>query len=271
MPTLVFSDMDDTFLAPDKSIPVENLAVLDLLAERGIGLVPCTGRSVAGVPEELVASPCVTYAICGGGAITYDLRSGEPIRVNTIEKDVVRALRSDLGECACTFDIFTVDGIFTAEDRWGYLDVIDVPEPMRKTIRALRTKVSGTTDELIESLEGICRISLYFADGAAQEHGHRVLAQHPELYCVSSASCNVEITRADTSKGAALRWLCEYLCVDVADTIAFGDSGNDVSMLQAAGDGVAVANATEECRAAADHVTDACDEAGVARYLNSVL
>lgn len=263
--------MDDTFLAPDKSIPAENLAVLEVLAERGIGLVPCTGRSVAGVPDELASSPCVTYAICGGGAITYDLRSREPIRVNTIEKDVVRSLRRDLGDCACTFDIFTVDGIFTAEDRWGYLDVIDVPEPMRKTIRALRTMVPETTDDLIESLAGICRISLYFADGAAQEQGRRVLAQHPDLYCVSSASCNVELTRADTSKGAALRWLCGYLSVDVADTIAFGDSGNDVSMLQAAGDGVAVANATEECRAAADHVTAACDKAGVARYLKSVL
>ena len=72
-------------------------------------------------------------------------------------------------------------------------------------------------------------------------------------------------------KGAGLRWLCAHLGVDVADTVAFGDASNDVTMLEAAGDGVAMANAILEAVAAADHTTSSCDDSGVARYLMPLL
>ena len=87
----------------------------------------------------------------------------------------------------------------------------------------------------------------------------------------SSLPCNVEVTDVSAHKGAGLRWLCGHLGVDVADTVAFGDASNDVTMLEAAGDGVAMANALPEAVAAADHTTASCDDSGVARYLMPLL
>ena len=85
------------------------------------------------------------------------------------------------------------------------------------------------------------------------------LANHPAVrYAIC---CN----------GAALAWLCGHLGVDTADAVAFGDGDNDLSMIRAAGDGVAMANAIPEVLAAADHVTSSCDEAGVAAYLEPIL
>ena len=80
------------------------------------------------------------------------------------------------------------------------------------------------------------------------------VARRPELVGVSSIPMNVEVTSVMATKGTALLWLCEHLGVSPADTVAFGDSGNDVSMLEVAGDGVAMANACPECLAVADHV-----------------
>ena len=73
------------------------------------------------------------------------------------------------------------------------------------------------------------------------------------------------------SKASALRWLCEYLQIDPAQVIAFGEGENDKEMLQFVGLGLAVANADEVCRAAADGVIGACEEDGVAQYLEQLL
>ena len=75
----------------------------------------------------------------------------------------------------------------------------------------------------------------------------------------------------NTSKGSALTWLCAHLGIDQSATVAFGDSSNDVPMLMAAGDGVAVGNAAPEIRAAADHVCASCDDGGPGLYLRALL
>ena len=82
---------------------------------------------------------------------------------------------------------------------------------------------------------------------------------------------NVEITSVRATKGTALTWLCGHLGISPADAVAFGDSSNDLAMIEAAGDGVAMGNASPEVKAAADHVAPPCAEAGVARYLEPML
>ena len=80
----VFLDMDDTFVAPDKTVPADNLRVLDLALEKGVQVVPCTGRNLAGLPPELASHPSVRYAVCGGGALVYDLGTGEVVSASVI-------------------------------------------------------------------------------------------------------------------------------------------------------------------------------------------
>lgn len=72
-----------------------------------------------------------------------------------------------------------------------------------------------------------------------------------------------EITLAEVNKGVAVRFLMEYVGADIRDSIAFGDGGNDASMLKAAGVGVAMGNADDSAKAAADIVTDGIDEDGI--------
>ncbi len=72
-----------------------------------------------------------------------------------------------------------------------------------------------------------------------------------------------EITKAAFDKGLAVRYLSGYLDIPIEDTIAIGDSENDKSMLQAAGIGIAMGNATDNVKEAADDVTGSVDEDGV--------
>lgn len=202
MVRLVFIDMDDTFVAPDKTIPRDNLRILDVAAERGVQFVPCTGRSLRGVPRELLAHLSVCHAVCGGGALVYDVRSGRVVREVPIDRPLVRALHADV-----------------------------------RGRRATRDAV----------------------------------AVRPGLFGASSIPMNLEVTSAEATRGTALLWLCGRLGVDVADTVAFGESENDVSMLDVAGDAVAMENASPEVREHARHVAPRCELAGVARYLEPLL
>jgi hydroxymethylpyrimidine pyrophosphatase-like HAD family hydrolase len=80
-----------------------------------------------------------------------------------------------------------------------------------------------------------------------------------------------EIGPGADDKRAGLRWLCEHLGVDPAHVIAVGDEQNDLSMLEWAGRGIAVANADPQVRAVADEVIGSNDDDGVARFLESLL
>ncbi len=57
MVNLVFVDMDDTFVAPDKTIPADNLRILDVAHERGVQFVPCTGKEPARAPAAAHLAP----------------------------------------------------------------------------------------------------------------------------------------------------------------------------------------------------------------------
>jgi len=89
--------------------------------------------------------------------------------------------------------------------------------------------------------------------------------------CVKSDPIFFEILPPGTSKGQALVALAAYLGIRIDETIAVGDHLNDISMIETAGLGVAVANAEQEALDAADYVTASNDEDGVALLIEKLL
>ena len=267
MVKLVFVDMDDTFLTPEKTITPLNRQALDLAYERGIQFVPCTGRNYTGLPEELVSHPSVRYAVCCNGAIVRDLRENRNLHEVVMDHALVHDLWHQIQGLKVTFDLFADDGVFTARDRWHIIDEMDVSEATRYVVTSVRTCCDKTVDQMIDAAGSICRVNVFYLTEKDKRAVWEAVDQRPELTRAFSLPCNVEITHAGADKGAGLSWLCDYLGVSTTDTIAFGDSSNDIAMLRAAGDGVAMANAFPECLAAADHVTASCQDSGVARYL----
>ena len=97
-----------------------------------------------------------------------------------------------------------------------------------------------------------------------------IMERYP-VFCSSSSIKNLEFSMPGCSKATALQWLCEYLGIDRGQVIAFGDGENDKEMLRFVGLGLAVADADEACRAAADGVIGTCEEDGVAICLERLL
>ena len=92
-----------------------------------------------------------------------------------------------------------------------------------------------------------------------------------DLTVVQTAPFYLEVLPRRINKGDALRSACRATGIDLSQSMAFGDSENDIPMLRAAGLGVAMANASEEVKAAADVVTLSNNENGIAAALEKYL
>lgn len=107
----------------------------------------------------------------------------------------------------------------------------------------------------------------------------RAFATFPEAICEmegidyvvtsngAAVSYRLEISHKNSGKSIGLRYVLDKLGITPEETIAFGDGDNDAEMLAMAGIGVAMENATENCKAAADIICGCCENDGVARFL----
>ena len=93
----------------------------------------------------------------------------------------------------------------------------------------------------------------------------------PDIYITSSVRQLIEISHRDTGKHSGVRFVAERLRLSPADIAAFGDGDNDADMLSYVGCGIAMANASPACLAAADHVTLDHREDGVAHGIYHML
>ena len=110
-------------------------------------------------------------------------------------------------------------------------------------------------------------------DGSCSDRSKSIdiLNRYPQISYLCGGYNNLEFTLSGTSKGKGLALLCEHLNIPIDQTIACGDSENDLDIMKAAGLGVAMANAPEAIRALADDITLSNDEHGVAAMLNKWL
>lgn len=270
-PLIFFSDLDGTFLDGRKELPRRNLAALDAIHEAGAQFVPCTGRSLTGIPEALLEHPAVRYAVSSNGATVTDLSTGEAICRRDLGHERARRLLHLIGDRDVTFDLFADGRVFDRRETYERLDEFADNPYQLKLMRSIRTPFDGDTEEFMASLGHIERVAYFWYDPADCAALLEAARGMPDVSVVRSVSNNIEVSDARATKGAALAWLCARLGIPRSRSVAFGDNINDISMLEAAGTGVAVANAEEETRRAADKACAANGEAGVGAYIMDVL
>ena len=100
---------------------------------------------------------------------------------------------------------------------------------------------------------------------------HQALEGLPGIAFADPFPRDLEVITGGIDKGAALRYLLDLLSLKPEQVIAMGDGGSDVPMLQAAGIGIAMANAEPQVKAAADRITGDCDADGVAQALEELI
>lgn len=151
-------------------------------------------------------------------------------------------------------------------------NIDSLPAALREYMISTRTSVSDLPAFLRQQQSDVQKFTLNFPqekDGTFPERIKTItiLDHYPQISYLSGGYGNLEFTKAGVSKAKGLSFLCKHLNIPIDQTIACGDSENDLDILKVAGLGVAMANAPKDIRKKADDITKSNDEHGVAAML----
>ena len=266
--TIILLDLDGTLLTSDKRISPANRAALERAAAAGVRIVPSTGRFYDGMPAVVRELPFVRYVVTVNGAQVYDAAEKTVLHRAEIQPAAAERVFDALDALPVIYDCFL--------DGWGYMDErnyarIDafIQDPrVNRMVKELRRPVADFRAFIRRENRPLQKIQMFFRDmDRRREELERLSRLFPDMAVSSSIPNNIEINDSHATKGEALAFLCRHLGLDIRDAMAFGDGSNDLSMIRAAGTGVAMANAEAALREAADYVTASNDEDGVAKAI----
>ncbi len=262
---LIALDLDYTLLGTDKTLSERNRRALERAAERGVEIVPTTGRFYLGMPEAVRALPFIRFAITVNGAQLYDVnRRTAAARAELPYRRAIEIM-SALDERNVIYDCYM--------DDWGWMssNFLERAEEFApdvyylRMLRSLRTPVPELKAFLLARRQDVQKVQAYFTDKALRRELLESLGKRFPYTAVSaSLPTNIEINLREANKGEALLKLAARLGIPAGNTMAIGDGLNDLSMIRDAGVGVAMRNACPEILSAAGEVTAGCDEDGVA-------
>ena len=274
---IVSLDLDGTLLDSQKRLSPRNRAALERVAAKGVHVVPTTGRFFGMMPAVVRELPFVRYAITINGAQVYDRETDAAI----VREEMPVAEAIEIMEMLDAHDV-----IYDCyRQNWGWMTeslqakaadyatdehYLKMVREFRRPVTDLKAHLRGTAAE-----GGVQKVMLFSRrdDPSAAELaaiGREMAARFPDIKVTASTWNNFEFNAAAANKGNALRRFAEHLGLSLANCAAFGDGLNDLSMVEAAGVGVAMDNAVPEVKRAASRLAPSNDEDGVAAVLEQL-
>ncbi|OAA20237.1 Cof-type HAD-IIB family hydrolase [Kosmotoga sp. DU53] len=257
----VVIDIDGTFIDSEEKIPIENLEVFRELEAKGLRVIFASGRMLTSVKNFISKISDKAYPIIAyNGAVVYV--NGENIFNQVLLQDtavriVERALSNNMYIQAYVDDRLVVPK--DCEEARSYASHSGVDFMVVEDLTNYLSKHPTIKLLMIAPSEQIDNLRLEFSE------------IFPEVDFVRSFSTYLDIVPKGVSKGKALEILCKHLEIDIGKLIAFGDNDNDISLFERCGFSIAMANATQRAKKAADVIAPSNDEAGFARVMKKLL
>jgi len=269
---IIALDLDGTLLDSQKNLSSANAEALARAAECGAEIVPTTGRFFGAMPQPVRDLPFIRYAITVNGAQVYDRVADSALVRDEIPLDTALSIMRMLDGYDVIYDCY--------QDNWGRMTksmqdrAADYAPDVHylKMIRELRKPYPDLKEHLAAEGRDVQKIMLFARDlDVRAAIASELKARFPGIVASSSTFNNLEINSSGAHKGAALTRFAAAIGLSAAECVAFGDGLNDLSMIETAGVGVAMANACPEVLAAADFTTRSNDEDGVAVFLEDFI
>ena len=251
-------DLDDTLLRDDRTISPYTLSVLRRAAERGILVIPASGRtrdSMRGFVAEIGCAAC--FISCNGAEVWSPDR--ELLMQELLDVSLAREVAAFAENHGCYAQTYAEDCFFyNQEGRWAQA-YAESSELRGVYVGDLRDYIAQPTPKIL-MMDTPERVAELLRE--AQE----AFAGRVSLTCSKPYFLEVNPLRA--TKGNALSWCAGHFGFSMENLMAFGDSLNDLSMLLAAGHGVAVANAREDVRAQVAALCGSNEQDGPAHHID---
>jgi Cof subfamily protein (haloacid dehalogenase superfamily) len=263
---LIALDMDGTLLNPQGQITPRTHAAIAAARARGVTVVLTSGRPLEGMSAYLIELGLTgpdDYVICYNGALVQQVADHRILRSQLLTGADARAIAHLADELGVNIHGFSV--------RQGLISprVSTYTEHESRLVDMPINLVDFATLPLDEQIMKVMMID-------EEPLLSRAISQLPaELYqrytVVRSSPYFLEFMNKQSNKGTGVAALAEHLGLSAAQVIAVGDAGNDRHMIEYAGLGVAMGNATEEIKGLAQHTTACNDDEGVAKVIEQFI
>lgn len=263
---LVALDMDGTLLNSQKEISARNKQAIKDARAQGVHVVLASGRALEGLADyltELDMTSDADYVLSYNASLVQRVESKQIIHKQIMQGSDAKNIASlarDFGVYVHAFS--PTRGLITPENN-SYTKHESVLNCM---------PVTEIDFNELDNGEEIVKVMMV----ADPDVLSAAIAQLPpflyEQYTiVQSAPFFLELLNPKSNKGAGVAKLAEHLNIDASEVICMGDAGNDHHMIEYAGLGVAMGNATDDIKALADHITDSNDNDGVAKVIEQLI
>lgn len=249
---LLFTDLDGTLLNNNSRVSSGTKDFLDEFLAAGNKLILNSGRplgSVLEVKNDAGLNHPGILLICSNGTLVYDCDSRRPILEKRLPLKYIPYLQEQARKYDLHIQTYRDDAVVSPAD----------DEEIRFYRRRIHLPLIVSPD-LADALDKppfkMLAISLHDFDKLeAFRKGIADWAEH-KIQSIYSNDIYLELFDWNAGKGNAVRFVCDYFGVPLTDSYAAGDADNDISMLEAAGTGIAMANATDKVKKSADVITD---------------
>jgi Cof subfamily protein (haloacid dehalogenase superfamily) len=280
----IASDMDGTLLNSYQQVSQENKEAILKAQEQGIEVVIATGRSYQEV-RFILDEADIHCPVIGVNGAEVRTKEGEILSATPIEKHVAKKAAEKLMEKDIYFEIYTNKGTYSLDPNKAVAIIVDIvvsANPDVKPEDVVKRAEERTRHGLVHQVESYDVLfnddthQIYKLFGFALNSDRRgaaesALEELTELTVSSSGHNNLEITHRNAQKGIALETFVKSKGISMVETMAMGDSFNDISMLERVGRAVAMGNADYEIKTLCDVITATNDEHGVAKAILEVL
>ncbi|OUS71896.1 hydrolase [Paenibacillus sp. MY03] len=259
---LIAIDVDDTLLTDELTVTDGTRRAMEAAIEAGVTVTLATGRMFASAQQiarqiELNV-PIITYQ----GALVKTLLDGQVLYERNVPTDAALALHEYCVKHGLHLQLYVDDELYGTEDNdriKAYSRLSNIPYRIEPDFDKLITKPLNKM-LIIDDPARLDAIALELAPLI----GDRV-------HITKSKAHYLEFMHKEGTKGHALRFMAEHLGCSMEQTIAMGDAWNDREMIQAAGLGVAMANAIDALKEIADYVTLSNNEEGVRHVIEKFI
>ncbi len=263
---IITIDLDGTLLNKNKEISELNKQAIKDAQNNGIKVVIATGRPYQGIKliiEELGMTNTDNYVICFNGGVIYHLLTNKEVYSSSLTGLEIKKLYNDSLKLNVNIHAFRqTQQLVTPRqsihtDTEANLNNINYEIVDFNTISDNELFIKGMLIDPKEIIDEVfTKIDKSWLD---------------DYSVVRSAPIFLEFCNKGAQKGVALQKLADILNVDIKETAAFGDAGNDYSMIQTAGLGIVMENGMDFVKEIADEITLSNEDSGVAYGINKFI
>lgn len=261
---LIVSDFDGTLITSDgKVLPDVAEAIDRYIADGGIFAV-CTGRVLASILPQVRRLGLKGLVSACQSSVIADIETGAFIRHGGLSCEQTSEICEAIESCGQSVNVYSDDRFFSdipADNKFLklYESIINL------TAEHADVKLSRYVKEKHLTCQKVASLCPAEAREGLFEYLSEKFKGKYDVTC--SAEVLVEVSPLGDTKGAGIRFMASHYGIDIANTVAIGDNLNDLSMIEAAGVGVAVGNAVRELKERADYVSVTNNEGAVAEII----